>query len=288
MKQTALTAAALLAFASNSILCRLALSRGEVDPASFTTIRLVSGALVLGAIAAMRTPRGARMEGNWGSATALAVYAVAFSFAYISLDASIGALLLFGSVQATMIAAAIVGGERTSWEEWTGLIVALAGLVYLVSPGLTAPPAVGAALMVAAGIAWGIYTLRGRGSVAPVLATAGNFVRSAPLALAVSAAVALAGVTPHARLPGVGLALASGVLASGFGYVLWYAALRYLTAVRAATVQLLVPVLGAAGGTVLLGESLSPRLLVASSLILGGVLFAVTRRRRIPARRLAR
>jgi drug/metabolite transporter (DMT)-like permease len=274
-----LTAAALVAFASNSILCRLALSRAEVDPATFTTIRLLSGAAVLGTLAAIDRRRGGIAGGNWASATALAVYAVAFSYAYVSLEAGMGALLLFGTVQATMILAALSGGERTSRQEWVGLMMALAGLIYLVSPGLAAPPAIGAALMAAAGVGWGVYTLRGRGSPAPVLTTAGNFVRSAPLALAVSALVALGGGRPMATAAGVSLALASGVLASGFGYVLWYAALRDLTAVRAATVQLVVPVLGAAGGIVLLGESLSPRLALATMLILGGVGVAVARRR---------
>jgi drug/metabolite transporter (DMT)-like permease len=274
-----LTAAALVAFASNSILCRLALSRAEIDPATFTTIRFVSGAAVLGALVAFRTRGGGKPAGSWASAIALAVYAVAFSYAYVTLEAGIGALLLFGTVQATMIVVALSGGERASWQEWAGLAIALAGLTYLVSPGLTAPPPSGAALMIAAGVAWGVYTLRGRGSVAPVLATAGNFARSAPLVLAVSAGVAVAGGRPRASTGGIALALASGVLASGFGYVLWYSALRYLTAVRAATVQLVVPVLGAVGGILLLGESLSSRLALASVLILGGVAVAVTRRR---------
>ena len=271
------TAAALVAFASNSILCRLALSRGEIDPATFTTVRLVSGAVVLGIVAATRTPRGRTAGGNWGSATALAVYAIAFSFAYVTLPAGIGALLLFGAVQATMILAALFTGERTSRQEWIGLAAALGGLVYLVSPGLAAPPPTGATLMITAGAAWGVYTLRGRRSAEPVLATTGNFVRSAPLAVAVSAAVALSGVTARATAVGVALALASGVLASGFGYVLWYTALRHLTAVRAATVQLVVPVLGAFGGVVLLDESFSLRLAVASVLVLGGVGFALGR-----------
>jgi drug/metabolite transporter (DMT)-like permease len=273
------TATALVAFASNSILCRLALSRAAIDPATFTTIRLLSGAVVLAIIAALRAPRTWTASGNWGSATALAAYAVTFSYAYVSLEAGIGALLLFGAVQATMIMVALIRGERTSWQEWIGLATALAGLVYLMSPGLAAPPPAGAALMVTAGIAWGIYTLRGRGGVAPVLATAGNFVRGAPLALAVSAAVALSGERPTATVVGIALALASGVLASGFGYVLWYTALRHLAAIRAATVQLVVPVLGAFGGIMLLGESFSRRLALASLLILGGVGIAVARRR---------
>lgn len=275
----ALTAAALLAFASNSILCRLALSRAEIDPATFTTIRLLSGAVALGMLAAIRGPHGRTSGGNWASAAALAVYAVAFSYAYVSLEAGTGALLLFGAVQTTMILAALFGGEYTSWQEWAGLAAALAGLIYLVLPGLAAPPPLGAALMVAAGAAWGIYSLRGRRSVAPVLATAGNFARGAPLALAVSAGAALSGARPTATAIGIALALASGVLASGFGYVLWYAALQHLTAVRAATVQLVVPVLGAVGGILLLGESLSPRLAIAAVFILGGVGVAVRPRR---------
>ena len=218
-------------------------------------------------------------------AAALVIYAVAFSYAYVSLEAGIGALLLFGAVQATMIVAALSEGERTSWEEWAGFGAALGGLLYLVSPGLAAPPPFGAALMLAAGAAWGVYTLRGRRSVAPVLVTAGNFVRSAPLALAVTAVVALGGGRPTATTTGIALALASGVLASGFGYVLWYAALQDLSAVRAATVQLVVPVLGAVGGILLLGESLSPRLAIAAVLVLGGVGVAVARRRPVQARR---
>ena len=272
----ALTAAALVAFASNSILCRLALSRAEIDPASFTTIRLVSGAAALWMLAAVLNPRSGP-AGNWASAAALAAYAVAFSYAYVSLEAGVGALLLFGAVQTTMILAAVRGGERTSSQEWAGLVAALAGLVYLVSPGLAAPPPFGAALMVTAGVAWGLYTLRGRRSVAPVLVTAGNFARSAPMVLAVSGAALLSGGTVRATPVGIGLALASGVLSSGFGYVVWYAALRHLTAVRAATVQLVVPVLGAVGGILLLGESLSPRLALAAVLILGGIAIAVVR-----------
>ena len=271
----ALTAGALVAFASNSILCRMALSRAEIDPATFTTIRLASGAVVLAALATLRTPRGWMSNGNWGSAVALGGYAVTFSYAYVSLDAGIGALLLFGAVQATMILTALSRGERASWGEWIGVAAALGGLVYLVSPGLTAPRPLGAALMIAAGVAWGIYTLRGRRSVAPVLATAGNFVRGAPLAVAVSAAAALGGSRPAASASGVALALASGVLASGFGYVLWYSALQYLTALRAATVQLIVPLLGAVGGILFLGESLSPRLAIAAVLILGGTGIAI-------------
>ena len=223
---------------------------------------------------------GTNERGNWGSAIALAGYAVAFSYAYVTLAAGTGALLLFGAVQATMILAALRSGEHTAWREWAGLVTALAGLVYLVSPGLAAPPPFGAALMIVAGVGWGIYTLRGRRNAAPIVANAGNFLRSAPLVVSASAAAALSGSAITATPTGIGLALASGILASGLGYAVWYAALPHLTSVRAATVQLIVPVLGAAGGIVLLGESLSARLVIAAALILGGIGVAVTGRRR--------
>ena len=275
--QGLLTTAALVAFAANSILCRLALSRAEIDPATFTTIRLLSGASVLAVLATLRTRRNPATGGDWVSAAALAVYAAAFSYAYVRLDAGMGALLLFGAVQATIIVWARAAGESTSRREWTGLITALVGLILLAAPERTAAPRFGAALMIAAGVAWGVYTLRGRRNVAPVLATAGNFVRSVPLTLAVSLVAVMAGLRPTATAVGVALAVASGVLASGFGYVLWYAALRHLTAARAALVQLLVPVLAALGGILLLGESPSWRLASAALLILGGVAIAVTR-----------
>jgi len=269
----------MFAFAANSILCRLALSRNEIDPATFTAIRLLSGAVALWIVAAAVAPQKSE-KGNWGSAAALAGYAVAFSYAYVTLAAGTGALLLFGAVQATMIVAALRSGEHTAWQEWAGLATALAGLMYLVSPGLAAPPAFGAALMIAAGVGWGVYTLRGRRNAAPIVANAGNFVRSAPLVLSASAAAALSGGVIKATPVGVGLALGSGVVASGLGYAVWYAALPHLTSMRAATVQLIVPVLGAIGGIVLLGETLSARLVIAAALILGGIGVAVTGRRR--------
>jgi len=275
---SALTLAALVAFASNSILCRLALQAGAIDPASFTSLRLVSGAIVLGVLA--RGPRAGAAAADWRSAAALAVYAVAFSWAYVSLSAGTGALLLFGAVQATMIAAAIAEGERAPWLEWCGLAIAVGGVVYLVSPGLAAPAPVGSGLMIAAGIGWGVYSLRGRRAGSPLPATAGNFLRAAPLALLVS--VGAGALAQPIVLTGRGavLALASGVLASGVGYVIWYAALRGLTALRAATVQLSVPILTAAGGILLLGETLSLRFAVATLLILGGVALSLSTRRR--------
>ena len=264
---------ALIAFAANSVLCRLALGPRTIDAASFTSIRLVSGAVTLMLILAARRKR---MAGSWRGAVMLLLYAVAFSFAYLSLSAGTGALVLFGAVQLTMILSGLRAGERPGAREWGGLFVAVAGVVYLVLPGLTAPSPLGSALMAGAGIAWGVYSLLGRGAKDPLAETAGNFVRAAPGALVVSA-VAMGGF--HVTWEGALLAVASGALASGIGYVLWYAALRGLTATRAATVQLSVPVIAAVGGVLFIGETITPRIVIASALILGGVGAAVTARR---------
>lgn len=257
---------ALVAFAANSVLCRLALRPRAIDAASFTSLRLLSGAALLLVLA-----RG-RARGSWAGAAMLLVYAVAFSFAYLSLGAGTGALILFGAVQLTMIVSGLRSGERPGAREWGGLVVAVAGVVYLVFPGLTAPSPVGSVLMAAAGIAWGVYSLIGRGAKDALADTTGNFVRAAPFALAVSA-VAVGRF--HLSWEGALLAVASGALASGVGYVLWYAALKGLTATRAATVQLSVPVIAAIGGVLLIGETITLRLVVASVLILGGVAAAV-------------
>ena len=269
-----LTAFAMTAFAANSILCRVAVRGGHIDPAAFTTVRLVSGAIALWLMVKLGV-RG-RIGGDWGSALALAVYAAAFSFAYLSLTVGMGALLLFGAVQASMLVAGLMGGERLKLLQGGGFALAVAGLVWLVLPGISAPPLLGAALMLAAGVAWGLYSLRGRGVSAPALATTGNFLRAAPLV-----ALACLPYLPrmHADAVGVGYALASGVLASGLGYVVWYAALRGLTATRAAVVQLSAPMLAALGGVLLLGEDLTPRLVVASLAILGGIALVVAGRR---------
>lgn len=270
------TAGALLAFAANSVLCRLALGAAAIDAASFSTVRLGSGALTLTLLGAAAGKRVAAKRGSWTSAAMLFTYAVAFSFAYRTLSASSGALILFGAVQATMILAALGSGERPHFLEWLGLLLAVSGLVYLVSPGLSAPSPSGSALMGLAGISWGIYSLRGRRAGDPLADTGGNFVRALPLAAAVSCAT-----LPHAHLSGEGalLAAVSGALASGLGYVVWYAALRGLTATRAATVQLAVPAIAALGGVLFLSERVSVRLLLAAALILGGVGLAVTSRR---------
>jgi drug/metabolite transporter (DMT)-like permease len=267
-----LTLLALAAFAANSLLCRAALKATNIDAATFTAIRLVSGAVVLAAVAAWRRrPVGA--QGGWLSAAALFAYAIAFSFAYVTLSAATGALLLFGAVQVTMIVAGWRAGERLNLIQGAGVIVAVGGLVSLLLPGLTAPPLLGAVLMIASGMAWGVYSLRGRGVTEPVAATAANFVRAAPLAVVTSAFA-----WPWAEIDAAGAALAtaSGVIASGVGYIIWYAALPGLTATRAAIVQLSVPVIAAFGGVLLLDETVSSRLVLASIATLGGIALVIT------------
>jgi drug/metabolite transporter (DMT)-like permease len=277
VRTIACTLFALVAFAANSVLCRLALGRAAIDAASFSTMRLGSGAiaLVLISLALKRGPF--QVGGGWHSAAMLFLYAVPFSFAYLSLSAGTGALILFGSVQATMIVSAVIAGERPHPWQWLGLVVALGGLVGLVLPGLTAPPLVGSVLMATAGIAWGVYSLRGRGSKDPLGDTTGNFIRSLPFVLVVSL---VAVPNFHVTAGGVLLAVGSGALASALGYVVWYAALRGLTATRAAAVQLSVPVLAAAGGIVFLAEKISLRLGVCALLIVGGVGLALAGRAR--------
>ena len=267
----ALTALAMLAFAANSLLCRLALKHTAIDAASFTSIRLLSGAVMLWLLVRMR--RGSYAgAGNWGSAFALFAYAAGFSFAYVSLPAASGALLLFGAVQATMIGHGLWTGERLQRLQRIGLALALAGLVGLLLPGLSAPPLTGSLLMVGAGIAWGIYSLRGKGAGDPTRVTAGNFLRAVPITAALSLLVLN---RPSLDTQGVYYALASGALASGIGYAIWYTALPALKATHAATVQLSVPVIAALGGIVFLGESLSLRLVLASVAILGGIALVI-------------
>lgn len=271
----------MVAFAANSLLCRLALAQPRIDPASFGSIRLVSGALVLALIVRMRAGSDAPPRSDWLAATMLFAYVALFSFAYLSLPAGTGALILFGAVQLTMLGAGLRAGERFAPAAWAGLAAAIAGLVYLVSPGVSAPAPLGATSMALAGAAWGVYSLRGRGITDPLAATASNFARAVPLALALS--VLTAGAV-HADGPGVVLAVASGALSSGIGYVIWYAALRGLTAMRAATVQLSVPPIAAIGGALMLAEPLTPRLMLASAAILGGIAVVLATRARAVAR----
>jgi drug/metabolite transporter (DMT)-like permease len=265
-------AAAMIAFAANSLLCRAALAPGLVDPGTFTAVRLASGAAVLAAIVWARSgaaPRG----GSWGSAAALSGYAAAFSLAYVRIDAGVGALLLFLAVQASMLGWAIRGGERPARRQWLGIALALGGLAVMTAPGARAPDPAGAALMLAAGVAWGVYSIRGRTATDPLATTADNFARSVPL----GAAFALAAGPAVPQPAGAWLAAASGALASGLGYALWYAALPSLGVARAAVVQLSAPVLAAAGAVLLLGERLTPRLVLAGAAILAGIALATLR-----------
>ena len=287
MRIALLTVLAMISFAGNSLLCRAALKHSGIDAASFTTIRLIAGALTLWLIvlgmqrrqSTFPQPRNANSRGNWLSAFALFSYAACFSFAYIDLSAATGALLLFGSVQASMITYGLIKGERFRGRQLLGFICALGGLIGLLLPGFAAPPLTSAALMIAAGIAWGIYSLRGRmkitGSVTnPVggatAVTAGNFLRTVPFAVLLSLA-AVASSSIAIDWTGAAYAIASGAIASGIGYTIWYTALPGLTATTAATVQLSVPLITALGGVLLLGESFTLRLAIASVAILGGI-----------------
>jgi drug/metabolite transporter (DMT)-like permease len=265
----------MIAFAGNSLLCRAALRDTGIDAATFTAIRMVSGAAILAAIVQLRRPR-TPFGGSWASAAALFAYAAFFSFAYLTLTAATGALLLFGAVQATMIAWGLYRGERLTLRQWAGVALAVAGLVTLLAPGLAAPSPLGAAAMIAAGAAWGVYSLRGRGVADPLAVTAGNFAKTV-----VFSAVLVAATFAAARvdLAGALLAVASGALASGVGYAIWYTALRGLKATSAATVQLSVPIIAALGGVALLAEPVTPRLLIASVATLGGIALVVLAKR---------
>jgi len=307
LKVLVYTAFALIAFAFNSILCRLALRGEEADAAGFTAVRLGSGAAAL-IIISFLAARGRNLSGSesvhlasespsegtgstlptgrvsaldihgtWISAFFLFAYAVCFSFAYLGLTTGTGALILFGSVQMTMIAVAIFKGERPTVIEWCGLAVAIGGLVYLVLPGLASPPIGSSALMAVAGMSWGVYTLRGRSGGDPLANTTGNFVRSLPIVL-ILIAIYLPNI--HLSTRGIILAVLSGAAASGIGYSFWYAALRYHTAMRAAVLQLPVPLLTALGGILLLGELASARLFISAALILGGIALTIFGRRR--------
>lgn len=275
-----LTLLAMLAFAGNSLLCRLALKHTAIDPVSFTSLRLVSGALTLWLI--IRWGQSGRSgQGNWRSAAALFAYALAFSLAYLQLSAATGALLLFGAVQATMIGHGLWAGERLRPLQGLGCLLALAGLCSLLLPGLTTPPWGSAALMACAGLAWGIYSLRGKGAGDATRVTAGNFLRAAPLAVAAGLLLPLLPLGFSLSLDGWGVvyAIASGALASGVGYAVWYSVLPSLKSVQAATVQLSVPVIAALGGIVFLGETMSLRLVVATIAILGGISLVIAEKK---------
>jgi len=293
-----LTLLAMIAFASNSLFCRAALKQTSIDPATFTFVRILSGAVTLWLILQSRrklmVDRTARpsvdsrsrwslitghwspQAGSWASAAALFIYAAGFSFAYVNLSAGTGALLLFGAVQATMILWGFSKGERLDALQILGLVVAVIGLVVLVFPGISAPPLIGSILMLGAGIAWGVYSVRGRTAGDATAETTGNFLRAVPLALLVSVIM-----LPkfHFDSLGVTYAAISGAITSGLGYVIWYTALSGLKALSAATVQLSVPVLAATGGILLLGESISFRYVIASIAVLGGIAMVIIEKR---------
>jgi drug/metabolite transporter (DMT)-like permease len=265
------TILAMLAFAGNSILCRLALKTTSIDPASFTTVRMVAAAITLAVILRLRGKKSLN-GGSWKSAVALFVYAAAFSLAYVNLTAGTGALLLFGAVQLSMISTSLWRGEKISLPQILGLVLALFGLMLLVFPGLSAPPPASCALMIAAGIAWGVYSLRGRGVADATAVTADNFMRTVPMTLLFSLIAIM-----QFKLDAIGIvfALLSGAITSGIGYAIWYKALPNLKPFEASIVQLSVPIIAAFGGILLLGEALSIRLTLAAIAVLGGI-FLVT------------
>jgi len=276
VKTAALTTFALVAFAGNSILCRLALGGGSIDAASFSSIRLLSGILMLVLILALSRPASKkRSTGSWTASFMLFLYATTFSFAYVSLDTGIGALILFGAVQITMIMISLIKGTRLHVSEWLGVILAFSGFIYLVMPGLTAPSLTGFLLMATAGIAWGIYTVKGQASQNPVSDTTYNFLRTLPFVL-----ILVMITFPHARLSNEGILLAvlSGAITSGIGYAVWYMALRELSISKAAVVQLCVPIIAAAGGILFAHETIPQRMLLASVMILGGILMVIMRK----------
>ena len=266
----------MLAFAGNSLLCRVALKNTGIDAASFTSIRLISAAVALWLVVRLSSKANSG-KGNWPSAFALFAYAAGFSFAYINLTAATGALLLFGAVQTTMIGYGMWRGERLLSLQWLGLVLALGGLVGLTLPGLSAPPLVSSLLMIGAGVAWGIYSLRGKGAGDPTVVTAGNFLRTVPITVVLSLLM-MRQITWDSA--GVWYAIMSGALTSGIGYAIWYKALPALKATQAATVQLSVPVIAAIGGIILLDESISLRLILASIAIISGIALVILERRK--------
>ncbi|MEM9668977.1 MAG: DMT family transporter [Pseudomonadota bacterium] len=268
----ALTALAMVAFAANSVLGRLGLVDGGIGPGSFAAIRLVSGALLLCLLAGLGKSISA---GTWSGAASLFIYAAFFSYAYLQLDAGMGALILFAIVQITMVGSGLASGERLSGLQWTGFLMAVGGLVWLLSPGLAAPPLAGALAMAVAGIGWGVYSLLGRGStIDPTARTAGNFARASLIALLLLPAALFVAGEPEPATYGVILAILSGAVTSGLGYAIWYTALKGLSATRAGIAQLTVPAIAALGGVLFLGEALTLRFGVSSLIILSGVALA--------------
>jgi drug/metabolite transporter (DMT)-like permease len=270
-----LVTVAMVAFAANSLLCRLALKTTSIDAASFSAVRILSGALLLWLLMQARGIKLAE-HGSWRGSAALFIYVATFSYAYISLSTGTGALILFGSVQVTMIVAGYIAGERMNKIQFAGFSLAATGLVILVLPGVHAPSLLGSLLMLLSGISWGMYSLFGRGVPDATLATTGNFIRALPMAI-----VLVLMALPWAKLDGAGMmyAVLSGALASGIGYVIWYRVLREISAITASTVQLSAPAIAAVGGIIFLNEVLSLNLLIASVLILGGIGLVLSKKR---------
>ncbi len=267
-----LTGLALIAFAANSVLARLALGNETIDASSFTVIRLLSGSLVLLIIITISRNTGSPGKGSWPASFMLFLYAITFSYAYIVLDTGTGALILFGAVQITMILLSFISGTRLHYTEWVGVLVAFTGFVYLILPGVTTPSVFGFLLMTIAGIAWGGYTLRGRGSKNPLRDTASNFIRTTPLVIILAIATIN---NSHYTAEGILLALLSGGLTSGIGYTLWYIALGGLSVTQAAVLQLSVPVIAAVGGVIFVSEAITSRLTISSIMVLGGILMVI-------------
>jgi drug/metabolite transporter (DMT)-like permease len=273
LKTSLLTGLALIAFAANSVLCRLALGSGAIDASSFTVIRLLSGALVLSIILSMKgRNKGVSSKGSWTAGFMLFVYAITFSYAYLSVDTGTGALILFGAVQITMILLSLMSGTRLHISEWTGVIVAFTGFIYLVLPSVTTPSINGLLLMTVSGVAWGVYTLKGRSSKNPLMDTAYNFLRTIPFV------VLLVIFTLHNlnySSEGIMLALLSGAITSGVGYTIWYIALTSLSSTQAAVIQLSVPVIAALGGVIFVSEIITTRLIISTAIVLGGILMVI-------------
>lgn len=272
----------MIAFASNSLLCRAALKQTAIDAATFTFVRILSGAVALWLIIILRRSRSAKTSGNWPSALALFAYAAGFSFAYLNLPAGTGALLLFGAVQVTMIFGGFRKGERLDAIQVAGVAVAVVGLIALVFPGISAPPVGASFLMLGAGLAWGVYSLRGKSVSDPLTATSGNFVRALPFAV-LPGLITISKINPD--LLGLQYAVISGAITSGVGYVIWYSVLPDLNATNAATVQLSVPVIAATGGILFLHEPITVRYVMASVAVLGGVFLVIIERKARTGRR---
>ena len=279
----ALTALAMIAFAANSILARLALTGGDIGPWSFTAIRFISGAMCLALIIGpMKTLR----QGSWNAAFALLLYGIFFSYAYILLSAGTGALILFAVVQITMISGGLLAGERLRTLQWLGLALAMGGLVYLMLPSVAPPSPIGAIMMSLSGLGWGLYSLMGRGKGNPTALTAGNFLRAAIICAVITLPVLL--ILPEAAIgpKGIGLALLSGIMTSGIGYVIWYMALKHLTATRAGIAQLTVPFIAAIGGMLFIAEPFTLRFFIAMCLTLLGVALATLSSNKKPASKI--